>query len=150
MNHHHHEHRATISPYRLAASATTHCLVGCGLGEVSGMIIGTALHMSNAASIILAVILGFIGGLGLGVVPWLKIGLTLAGAVKKVVYVEGLSILVMEAAEVTTEIYTPGVMTAHINQPIFWVGMLLALSAGWLAAFPVNFVLAKRGVTHAH
>ncbi len=152
--HHHHQHQHhTQSPppvWKFALSATLHCLLGCGLGEVAGMIVSTALHMGNVSSIVLAVILGAIGGFALGVVPWLRAGLTFAQAMYKVLIVEGLSIAVMETAEVLTEIYTPGVMNAHINDPVFWLGMLLALAAGFVAAYPVNYVLAKRGVRHKH
>ena len=163
MTHSHHQHqhqhshthepvpsKPAPSTWKLAVSATLHCLLGCGVGEVLGMIISTALHFSNTASIITAIILGFIGGMVLGIRPWLRAGLDFGKAFKQVLYVEGLSIAVMEAAQVLTEIYTPGVMQAHLHEPIFWIGMLLALIAGFLAALPVNYVLAKRGVRHAH
>ncbi len=47
----------------------------------------------------------------------------------------------METAEVMVEVYTPGVMEAGLSSWFFWVGMLLALIAGFIAAFPVNYVL---------
>lgn len=156
--HHHHEHshahtqteKKQENVWPFAISATFHCLLGCGLGEVTGMIISTALHMDNVSSIVLAVIMGFIGGFALGVVPWLKHGLNFVQAAKKVLIVEGLSILVMETAQVLTEIYTPGVMEAHLTDGIFWIGMLLALAAGFVAALPINYLFAKRGVRHVH
>ena len=63
---------------------------------------------------------------------------------------EGLSIAVMETAEVLAEVYTPGVMNAGLSDGIFWIGMVLALMAGFVAAYPVNYVLVKRGVRHCH
>ncbi len=160
-HHHHHEHQhdhvesprqrnQSSGTLAFAVSATFHCLLGCGVGEIAGMIISTALHMDNVSSIILAVIMGFIGGFALGVIPWLKHGLSFVEATKKVLIVEGLSIVVMETAQVLTEIYTPGVMSAHLNEPIFWWGMLLALAAGFVAALPINYWFAKRGVRHVH
>ena len=156
-HHGHHDHstqshQRTNEPSTLsfAISATLHCLLGCGIGEVLGMIISTALHMDNVPSIILAVIMGLIGGFALGVVPWLKQGMSLAEAAKKVLIVEGLSILVMESAQVLTEIYTPGVMEAHLTDGIFWLGMLLALIAGFIAALPINYWFAQKGVRHVH
>lgn len=156
QHHHGHAHAAEAKEQKsenvwpFAISATLHCLLGCGLGEVAGMIISTALHMDNVPSIILAVIMGLIGGFALGIVPWLKHGLSLAEAAKKVLVVEGASILVMETAQVLTEIYTPGVMEAHLTDGIFWIGMLLALVAGFIAALPINYWFAKRGVRHVH
>lgn len=114
------------------------------------MIISTALHLGNIPSFVLAVIMGFIGGFALGIVPWMKQGMSLGEAAKKVLIVEGLSILVMEAAMVLTEFYTPGVMEAHLTDGIFWIGMLLALVAGFIAALPINYWFAKRGVRHVH
>jgi hypothetical protein len=124
--------------------------MGCGLGEIAGMIFSTLMNLGNTSSIILSLILGFIGGLVLGVGPWLKAGFTRGGAIKQVIYVEGLSIAVMEGAEALTEIYTPGVMTAHLHEPIFWIGMALSLGAGFVAALPINYLLAKRGIRHQH
>ena len=147
---HHHAAAPAPSTWRLAISATWHCLIGCGLGEIAGMIISTALHFGNTASIVTALALGFVGGMVLGIRPWLKAGFIFWKAFKQVLYVEGLSIAMMETAEVLTEVYTPGVMQAHLDKPIFWIGMALALMAGFVAALPVNYVLAKRGVRHAH
>jgi len=135
---------------KLAVSATVHCLIGCGLGEVTGMIIGTALSFNNTNTIILAVVLGFVFGFILGMRPLLKAGFNYNRAFKQVLIAEGLSIAVMETAEVLIEVYTPGVMQAHLHEPIFWIGMALALIAGFLAAFPVNYYMIKRGVGHQH
>jgi len=33
---------------------------------------------------------------------------------------------------------------------IFWLGMGLALVAGYIAAFPVNYVLVGKGIRHVH
>lgn len=138
------------SSARLAASATLHCLLGCGLGEILGMIISTALGMGNVPSIVLAVFLGFVLGFALGVRPLLKAGLAFRPAMGQVLATEGLSIGVMEGAEVLAEVYTPGVMMAGLMDGIFWIGMGVALVAGFVAAFPVNFMLVRRGVRHQH
>lgn len=135
---------------KLATSATLHCLLGCGIGEVVGLVIGIALLLSNAATIVLAVTLGFVFGFGLGLIPLLKAKFLLKDAIRQVLIAEGLSIAVMETAEVLVEVYTPGVMAAGLASWMFWGGMLLALTAGFLAAFPVNYVLVGRGIRHIH
>ncbi len=153
-NHNHHSHENQISPttnkLKLAASATFHCLLGCGLGEIVGVIIGTALAFSNVQTIVLAVSLGFVFGFGLGLIPLLKARFRLKDAIRQVLIAEGLSIVVMETAEVLIEVYTPGVMAAGLASWLFWGGMLLALAVGFIAAFPVNYILVGRGIRHVH
>jgi putative flippase GtrA len=138
------------SRLRLSVSATLHCLLGCGLGEVLGMVIGTALSMSMVSTIILAVILGFVFGFLLGIIPLIRAGFSLRRAFKQVAIAETLSIAVMETAEILVQVYTPGVMEAGLSSPLFWFGMLLALIAGFAAAFPINYIMIGRGVRHIH
>jgi len=138
------------SRFRLSVSATLHCLLGCGIGEVVGIIIGTALAWSNVRTIVLAIILGFFFGFLLGIVPLLRAGFGIRRAFRQVFIAESLSIAVMEAAEVLVEVYTPGVMNASLGSLLFWAGMLLALTAGFLAAFPINYYLIGKGVRHQH
>ena len=151
MNHNHsHTAEENSNTFKLAFSATLHCLIGCGLGEVAGMVIGTMAAMSNHSTMILAIILGFVGGFGLGVVPLKKAGYTWKAAFKQVLVAEGLSIAVMETFEVLVQVYTPGVMDAGLTDGIFWLGMLLGLIAGFIAAFPVNYIFVKKGIRHQH
>ena len=149
-HHAHHDHHEKESYVKLALSTTLHCLLGCGLGEVVGMVIATALGLGNVSSIALAVTLGFVFGFVLGMRPLLKARFSFARAFKTVLIAEGLSIAVMETAEVLVEVYTPGVMSAGLTDGVFWWGMLLALVAGFVAAFPVNYILVGRGIRHQH
>jgi hypothetical protein len=135
---------------RLSTSATLHCLMGCGLGEVAGMVIGTGLGLSIVKTIVLAVSLGFFFGFLLGIVPLLRAGFSLPRAFRQVFIAESFSIAVMETAEVLVQVYTPGVMEAGLRSGIFWLGMLLALIAGFIAAWPVNYFLIGRGIRHQH
>jgi putative flippase GtrA len=135
---------------KLSLSATVHCLSGCGIGEVAGMIISTALGLNNLHSILLSVTLGFIAGILLGILPLKKYGFNLSKALKTVIIGEGLSIVVMEAFEIITELAIPGVMSAHLTDAIFWIGMIAALVVGFIAAFPVNYIFIKRGIRHQH
>ena len=55
--HHHHHHDLPTSGGALSAvalSATLHCLTGCAIGEILGMVIGTALGFSDLGTIALA------------------------------------------------------------------------------------------------
>ncbi len=147
---HSHVPDTTSQQLSLAHSATWHCLLGCGLGEVVGVIIGTALGFSTVNTIILAVVLGFVFGFVFGMRPLLRAGFDFSRALRQVFIAESLSIVVMEATEVLVQVYTPGVMEAGLLSWIFWLGMGLALVAGYIAAFPVNYVLVGKGIRHIH
>lgn len=140
----------TNNNFILALNATLHCLIGCGIGEVLGMIIGNALNMNMIDTTILSLIMGFVAGLSLGVLPLLKANFTLKNAFKTVLIGEGLSIVVMEAFEVLTQWMIPGVMEAHLTDMIFWFGMAAALTVGFVVALPVNYVMIRCGVRHQH
>src|SRR5262245_24528835 len=138
MQHRHESHTQEKGPVpgtvALALRATLHCLLGCGIGEVAGMIFSTFLGLGNLQSVLLSVILGFIGGLALGIVPFMKLGWGVKRALRTVIAGEGLSIAVMEAFEVLAEMSIPGVMSASLTDGIFWVGMVAALAIGFMAA----------------
>ena len=146
MQHSHH----SPSLWRLTLSATIHCLVGCGLGDVIGVVIGTSLGWTNLATNVLAVILGVLGGFALGVIPWLRAKYTIAEATKKVFLTEGLSLAAMETTDVLVQSRLPMVMDGHLGSPLFWLGMSIALLAGFIVALPVNYWLVRKGVHHAH
>jgi hypothetical protein len=153
--HHHHEHHHAkpgipISNFKLSVQATMHCLLGCGIGEVAGMIISTALSLSILSSTVLSVLLGFIAGLALGILPLIRANFSVTNALRTVILAEGLSIAVMEAFEVLTQMAIPGVMTAHLTDMLFWAGMLASLIIGFVAALPVNFIMIRKGVRHQH
>lgn len=155
-HHMHHQHQVEQpnteqkGDFKLAVSATLHCLLGCGLGEVLGMIIGNLLNLSMLSTTILAIVLGFILGFALGIIPLLRKGLSVMEAFKIVFIAEGLSILVMEFFEVGTQWVIPGVMEAGLSSILFWAGMTASLIVGFVAALPVNYYLIKKGVRHQH
>lgn len=153
------EHHLTQAPdhdvkqkglFKLAMSATFHCLIGCGIGEVLGIIIANSVGMDMIGSMILAVVLGFVAGLTLGIIPLIKAGFSTLKAAKTVVFAEGLSIVVMEGFEVLTLLMIPGVMEAQLTDVIFWISLVAALMVGFIAALPVNYLMIKKGVRHLH
>jgi hypothetical protein len=139
---------------RLAASATTHCLTGCSIGEVLGLALATAWGWGNAASIMLAVVLAFLFGYALTLRPLLKAGIALGTALGLAFASDTLSITVMEVVDNAVMLVIPGAMDAGLSDPRFWGSLAVALGLAWLAAFPVNRWLIARGrghaVVHAH
>jgi len=134
---------------RLAASATTHCLSGCAVGEVLGLAIATALGWGNVPSIALAVVLAFFFGYSFTVVPLLRSGLALAAVLPIAFAADTFSILVMEVVDNAVVLLIPGAMEAGLGDALFWGSLAFALALAWVAAFPVNRWLISKGRGHA-
>lgn len=133
----------------MAASATLHCLTGCAIGEILGLMIGTAVGLSSGATIALAVGLAFLFGYALSTVPLIKAGLGFGAALSVVFAADTLSIAVMEIVDNAVMALIPGAMDSGLVNPIFWIGMMIALTAAFIAAFPVNRYLIDKGKGHA-
>jgi hypothetical protein len=133
----------------MAVSATLHCLTGCAVGEIVGLLSGTALGWGPGATIALSVALAFVFGFGLSTLPLLEAGLGLAPALKVVLAADTVSIAVMEVVDNLVVGLVPGAMGAGLVSVVFWASLLLALAAAFVAAFPVNRYLLSRGQGHA-
>ena len=142
------EHSAP-SPARLALSATVHCLTGCGIGEVLGLVISTALGWHDLPSIVLAVVLAFIFGYGLTLRPLLAGGVELAAALRLAFAADTLSIVVMEIVDNAIILLIPGAMDAGLTSLLFWGSLAVALAIAFAVAFPVNLWLIRQGRGHA-
>lgn len=133
----------------MAANATLHCLTGCAIGEIIGLMIGTALGLSTGVTIALAVGLAFLFGYALSTLPLIKAGLGFFAALSVVFAADTLSIAVMELVDNLVMAIIPGAMDGGLVNPIFWLGMMIALTAAFIAAFPVNRYLIDKGKGHA-
>ena len=142
-------HGTTQSLNRLAFSATAHCLTGCAIGEVLGMIIGTALGWSDVQTIALAVALAFLFGYSLTSLPLLRSGMALGAVVPIALTADTISITVMEIVDNAILLLIPGAMEASLDEIGFWAALAVALLIAGMAAYPVNRWLLARGKGHA-
>jgi hypothetical protein len=135
---------------RLAFSATVHCLSGCAVGEVLGMLIGTAAGFGDVATIALAVGLAFLFGYAFTSVPLLRSGMALGTVVPLALASDTISIAVMELVDNAIMLAIPGAMDAGVGDAKFWGSLAAALLIAGVAAFPINRWLLARGRGHAH
>ena len=139
---------------RLAASATTHCLTGCAIGEVLGFVIATWRGWGNAATVVIAIALAYVFGYALTLGPLVRAGVPFRRAAVLALAADTLSITVMELVDNAIVLVIPGAMGATLSDALFWGSLALALGVAWVAAFPVNRWLIARGrghaVVHAH
>ncbi|MDQ3153785.1 MAG: DUF4396 domain-containing protein [Actinomycetota bacterium] len=144
-----HSARPTQTLTRQAISATAHCLTGCAIGEVLGMVIGTALGWSDLATIVLAVALAFVFGYALTVGPVLRAGVALSAAIPIALAADTLSITVMEIVDNALMLLLPGAMDAGPASWLFWGSLAVALAVAFVLTVPVNRWLIARGKGHA-
>jgi Domain of unknown function (DUF4396) len=134
---------------RLAFSATAHCLTGCAIGEILGLVLATAFGWGNALSIAVAIVLAFIFGYSFTLVPLLAGGIALGTALGLALASDTLSILIMEIVDNAIILIWPGAMDAGLRDLLFWGSLAIALAIAFVAAFPVNRALIARGRGHA-
>ena len=139
---------------RTAWSATLHCLTGCAIGEVIGMVIGTWLGWANAATVAVSTVLAFFFGYTLTIRPLLTTGMGFRLAAGLAFASDTASITVMEIVDNLVMVVIPGAMNATLGSFLFWASLVLSLALAAIAAFPVNRWLISRGrgyaVLHAH
>jgi hypothetical protein len=134
---------------RLAFSATAHCLTGCAIGEVLGMVIGTALDWGNGATIALSIALAFLFGYSLTMLPLLRGGVALSAAIPVAFAADTISITIMEIVDNAIILVVPGAMEAGLTDLLFWGSLAGSLLVAGVAAFPANRYLIARGRGHA-
>jgi hypothetical protein len=134
---------------RLAFSATVHCLTGCSIGEVLGMVIGTALGWGNWGTVVLAVVLAFFFGYSLTMLPLLRGGVGFTRALGLAFAADTASITIMEIVDNAVMLVIPGAMDAGLGELRFWSSLVLSLIIAGAAAFPVVRWLIARDRGHA-
>ena len=150
-DHNHSSHQAPTGRAltRLAISATAHCLTGCAIGEVLGLVLASWWGWSNLPAIVLAVALAFLFGYALTIGPVLRSGLPLKTAIGVALAADTVSILTMEIVDNAIVLAIPGAMEAGLTSPLFWGSLALSLAVAFLVTVPVNRALIRRGKGHA-
>src|SRR4051812_14893614 len=133
----------------VAISATLHCLTGCAIGEVLGMVIGTAASLSNGATIAISIVLAFVFGYGLTSLPLLRAGFSLRSAAPIAFGSDTASIATMELVDNAIVVLIPGALAAGLGDLLFWGSLSTSLAIAAVVAVPVNRWLIARGKGHA-
>jgi Domain of unknown function (DUF4396) len=134
---------------QLARQATIHCLTGCAIGEILGLVIATQLGWHDLPSVVLAIVLAFVFGYALTIRSLLAGGIAIASALRLAFASDTVSITVMEIVDNAIVVAIPGAMAAGILDALFWGSLALSLAAAGIVAFPVNRWLIARGRGHA-
>ncbi|MEW2399138.1 DUF4396 domain-containing protein [Streptomyces sp. NPDC046862] len=146
---HAHAHASGATTWGTAAKATLHCLTGCAIGEILGMVIGTAFAWHNVPTMILAIVLAFVFGYSLTLYAVTRAGLSLKAAIGVALAADTVSIAVMELVDNGVVLLVPGAMDAHLADALFWWALALAFAIAFLVTTPVNKWMIGRGKGHA-
>ncbi len=138
-----------MSLNKTAASATVHCLTGCAIGEIVGMVISTGLSWTAAPSVVLSIALAFGFGYSLSMRPLLRHGLNLKKALALALAADTASIATMEIVDNGFILAVPGAIHATLTSWLFWWSLLLSLVIAFVVAYPLNRWLIARGKGHA-
>src|SRR4051795_1113183 len=134
---------------RAALSATTHCLTGCAIGEILGMVVAAAAGWGNLASILISIVLAFFFGYLLTLWPVLRAGLSLRQATGVALAADTVSIVIMEAVDNGFVLVVPGALSAGLADAKFWWSILVGLAIAFGPAWAANRWLIARGKGHA-
>jgi hypothetical protein len=141
--------QAVGSRRRLALAATLHCMTGCAIGEIAGMVLGTWMGLGMLQTVALAVTLAFITGFGLTMIPLIRSGMAAGAALRIALAADFISVTVMEIVDNLVMVAIPGAMAAGPGDWFFWASMSVALAAAFVIAYPINLWLIGRGKGHA-
>jgi hypothetical protein len=144
-----HDQHAGPATWPMAVQATLHCLTGCAIGEVLGMVIGTAFGLHNAATVVLSIALAFVFGYALTMRGVLRAGVPVRAALRIALAADTVSIAVMEVIDNTVMVLVPGAMNAGLGTTTFWLSLAGSLALAFVLTTPVNRWLMARGKGHA-
>jgi hypothetical protein len=153
MDHHErsatHDHATPSGGWGTAVSATLHCLTGCAIGEVLGMVLATWWGWANLPSILLAIVLAFFFGYLLTFTSVRRHGVTPADAIRVAIAADTVSILVMELVDNAFILVVPGALSAGLTDVLFWWSLVVSLAIAFTVTVPVNRWMIARGRGHA-
>ncbi|MDN3558258.1 DUF4396 domain-containing protein [Halomonas maura] len=136
---------ATDSLFRRAFRSVAHCYSGCGMGEIIGLLLAVGvLALGTLWTAAITFAFAYIAGFVLTVGPLVQGGESFGKAVWDAVLSETPSITVMEVVAIGVDLTLAG--GAGLGEVLFWSSMIVSLTCGLLAAYPVNLLLLHYGV----
>ncbi|MGK5740287.1 DUF4396 domain-containing protein [Micromonospora sp. URMC 103] len=140
---------ATPATWAVAVAATLHCLTGCAIGEVLGMVVGTATGLHDVGTIVLSIALAFVFGYALTMRGVLRAGVGFRAALRVALAADTVSIAVMELLDNAVIVAMPGAMDAGVTTVLFWAALAFSLVVAFLVTTPINRWMISRGRGHA-
>jgi hypothetical protein len=132
-----------------AIEHTLHCLLGCGIGEVLGMVVASG--WSNFAQTVISIILAFFFGYLLTSRSLIYKGSSKKEALKGALATDTVSITSMELVDNAFIWIIPGAIYAGLGDWLFWWSLALSLLIAFIITVPVNrFMISRSSGMHHH
>jgi uncharacterized protein DUF4396 len=128
---------------------TVHCLIGCGIGEIAGMLIAAGLGWHRPGRLALAIALAFVSGYALTYVGVRRHAPSAGEAIKITAATDTVSIATMELVDNTIELLIPNALLVMPDSLRFWWGLAAALGVAFVVTVPVNRWMIGHN-PHAH
>jgi len=136
---------AADGEWRRAARSVAHCYSGCGLGEIVGLTLAVGVLAAPTMAVALITFgFAYAAGFALTVGPLMQEGTGFGQAARDALYSETPSITIMEIVAIGVDLTLAG--GAGPTQVLFWSSMIVSLSCGLIAAYPVNVILIRFGI----
>lgn len=136
---------AADGEWRRAARSVAHCYSGCGLGEIVGLTLAVGVLAAPTMAVALITFgFAYAAGFALTVGPLMQEGTSFGQAARDALYSETPSITIMEIVAIGVDLTLAG--GAGPTQVLFWSSMIVSLSCGLIAAYPVNVILIRLGI----
>jgi len=138
--------------WKQVLGSTMHCVAGDGAGILAGALVASAFHLPAVADVALEYALGF--GFGWSIFQALFMRASAGGSFMKALRTTFLPELVSMNLLMAAMIPVAGIAkqlepAGHDpSNPEFWFFMSMALMAGFVAAYPVNWWLVAKGLKH--
>lgn len=144
--------RYVATRWRQVLGSTMHCVAGDGVGILAGAVIASIFHLANVTDIALEYALGF--GFGWSIFQALFMRGNAGGSYRRALagtfFPELLSMNCLMAGMVPVmTLAMKAVPAGHDpSRPEFWFVMSMALLAGFVTAYPMNWWLVSRHLKH--
>ena len=138
--------------WRQVLGSTMHCVAGDGIGILAGAVIATAVSLSLLGEIVLEYVLGFAFGWSIFQALFTRgmAGGSYVTSLRKTFVSEFLSMncLMGGMIPVAALAFAGSPEARDPAEPLFWFRMSLALMAGFVVAYPMNWWLVSHHLKH--
>jgi len=133
---------------RHAIQHTLHCLIGCGIGEILGMLLASSFGWHKLGRLSLAIVLAFVFGYGFTYRGIRKQSKSSLGAFKSTLATDTVSIVTMEVVDNVLEFLIPNALAVTASSFRFWWGLGVSLAVAFVVTVPVNRLAMSRNRSH--